>query len=78
MIKSWGSYTFTFYAILDLTMATLVFFFLKETRGKSIEEMETIFHSSAAFDVELARKQGMEKGLESPAEEIDERELKVQ
>ncbi|TKA69190.1 hypothetical protein B0A55_07077 [Friedmanniomyces simplex] len=77
MIKSWGSYTFTFYAILDITMATLVFLFLKETRGRSIEEMETIFHSSAAFDVELARKQGMDRGGESPAEEeLEVRELK--
>ncbi|KAK5682710.1 hypothetical protein LTS10_005840 [Elasticomyces elasticus] len=76
MIKSWGSYTFTFYAILDLTMATLVFLFLKETKGVSIEEMETIFHSKAAFDVELARKQGVEKEVESPGEEIGVRELK--
>jgi len=76
MIAAWGSYTFTFYAILDITMATLVFLFLKETKGKSVEEMETIFHSRAAFDVELARKQGMEGGFESHAEEIEVHELK--
>ncbi|KAK5723695.1 hypothetical protein LTR15_005394 [Elasticomyces elasticus] len=76
MIKAWGSYTFTFYAILDLTMATLVFLFLKETKGRSIEDMENIFHSKAAFDVELARKQGVEKDVESPGEEIGVRELK--
>ncbi|KAK1814131.1 hypothetical protein LTR12_011489 [Friedmanniomyces endolithicus] len=76
MIASWGSYTFTFYAILDITMATLVFLFLKETKGKSVEEMETIFHSRAAFDVELARKQGMEGKFESHAEEIEVHELK--
>ncbi|KAK5706151.1 hypothetical protein LTR97_001138 [Elasticomyces elasticus] len=76
MIKAWGSYTFTFYAILDLTMATLVFLFLKETKGRSIEDMENIFHSKAAFDVELARKQGVEKEVESPGEEIGVRELK--
>ena len=58
MIAAWGSYTFTFYAILDLVMATMVFLFLKETRGKSIEEMETIFNSRAAFDVQAARLRG--------------------
>ena len=42
-------------------MAFLAFLFVKETRGKSIEEMETIFHSKAAFDVDAARKRGMEK-----------------
>lgn len=61
MIAAWGSYTFTFYAILDIIMATLAFLFVKETRGKSIEEMETVFNSSAAFDVETARIRGMSK-----------------
>lgn len=61
MIAAWGSYTFIFYAILDLINATMVFLFVKETRGKSIEEMETIFNSKAAFDVETARIRGMSK-----------------
>jgi hypothetical protein len=60
MIAAWGSYTFTFYAILDIIMATLVYLFLKETKGRSIEEMETIFHSKAAFDVEAARHKAWE------------------
>lgn len=62
MIKAWGSYTFTFYAILDIIMATLVFLFLKETKGKSIEEMETIFNSKAAFDVEAVHRKTLEGG----------------
>ena len=61
MIAAWGSYTFTFYAILDVIMAFMVFMFLKETKGRSLEEMETIFHSRAAFDVEVARLRGKEK-----------------
>lgn len=61
MIAAWSSYVFTFYAILDVIMATLVFLFLKETKGRSIEEMETIFNSRAAFDVEEARLRGMHK-----------------
>lgn len=60
MQKSWGSYVFLFYAVLDLIMAVLVWFFVKETRGKSLEEMETIFNSKAAFDVEVARHDGIE------------------
>lgn len=59
MQNSWGSYTFLFYAALDLIMAVLVWFFVKETKGKSLEEMETIFHSKAAFDVEVARHEGI-------------------
>ena len=58
MIASWNSYTFLFYAALDVVMSVMVFLFLKETRGKSIEEMETIFNSKAAFDVEVARRRG--------------------
>ncbi|KAJ5765843.1 hypothetical protein N7520_005402 [Penicillium odoratum] len=58
MIKAWGTYTFLFYAALDIFMAVCVFFFVKETRGKSLEEMESIFHSAAAFDVEIARHEG--------------------
>ncbi|KAK5135550.1 hypothetical protein LTR08_005185 [Meristemomyces frigidus] len=60
MIKSWGSYVFIFYAILDLAMALLVFVFLKETKGVSLEEMETIFNSKAAFDVHEVRKRVLE------------------
>lgn len=71
MIKAWGSYTFTFYAILDLVMAILVFLFLKETQGKSIEEMETIFHSSAAFDVQAARNKVLDGIGEDQFEPIE-------
>jgi Sugar (and other) transporter len=60
MQSSWGSYTFLFYAALDLIMAVLVWFFVKETQGRSLEEMESIFHSKAAFDVETARHEGVE------------------
>lgn len=37
MIAAMGSYVFLFYAALDVVMATLVFFFLKETKGRSLE-----------------------------------------
>lgn len=70
MIAAMGSYVFIFYACLDLIMAILSFLFVKETKGRSIEEMETIFHSKAAFDVTAARKRGAsltEDGLEHSA-----------
>lgn len=58
MIAAWGSYVFLFYAGLDILMAIFVFLFAKETRGVSLEEMETIFQSKAAFDVQAARNEG--------------------
>jgi len=60
MIAAMGSYVFIFYAALDVTMSALVHVFLEETKGKSIEEMETIFHSSAAFDVDAVHRKAIE------------------
>ena len=60
MMDSWGSYVFLFYAVLDIIMAIIVFFFVKETKGKSLEEMETIFHSKAAFDVDAVRRETLD------------------
>jgi len=60
MIAAMGSYVFVFYALLDVTMSALVYFFLEETKGKSIEEMETIFHSRAAFDVDAVHRKAIE------------------
>jgi hypothetical protein len=60
MMDSWGSYVFLFYAVLDIIMAIIVFFFVKETKGKSLEEMETIFHSRAAFDVDAVRRETLD------------------
>jgi hypothetical protein len=60
MIAKMGSYVFLFYAALDITMSALVYFFLEETKGKSIEEMETIFHSRAAFDVDAVHRKTIE------------------
>ena len=59
MIASMGWGTFLFYAGTDIWIAVYVFFFIEETRGKSIEEKETIFHSAAAFDVERVRAEAM-------------------
>ena len=58
MVAAMGSYVFIFYGVLDLIMSFLAFMFVKETRGRSIEEMETIFNSKAQFDVLEARERG--------------------
>ena len=63
MISAWGSYVFIFYAALDVVMSVLVFFFLKETKGRSIEEMETIFNSKAAFEVREAHQKVVDEPL---------------
>ena len=73
MQASWGSYTFLFYAALDVIMAIIVWFFVKETKGKSLEEMETIFNSRAAFDVEIARHEGQEVADNVSAVEVHAR-----
>ncbi|KAJ5475313.1 hypothetical protein N7539_008379 [Penicillium diatomitis] len=62
MQASWGSYIFLFYAALDVIIAILVWLFVKETKGKSLEEMESIFNSRAAFDVLIARREDHEIG----------------
>lgn len=63
MMNAWGSYVFLFYAALDVIMAIIVFFFVKETKGKSLEEMESIFNSRAAFDVDAVRRETL-KGVD--------------
>ena len=52
-------------------MSILTFIFVKETKNRSIEEMETIFNSRAAFDVTLARKRG---AVETDGEIVEHRE----
>ena len=66
MIQSMGWGTFLFFAACDIVMATWVFFVLKETRGKSIEEMEHLFHSGAGLDMA-----GVEKAVGHEAEFVD-------
>lgn len=64
MIKDMSTYVFLFYAALDVVMAIMVYLFVKETKGRTLEEMEQIFHSRAAFDNEAARKKALESGSE--------------
>ncbi|KAJ5953084.1 Major facilitator superfamily domain general substrate transporter [Penicillium vulpinum] len=41
-------------------MAIIVFFFVKETKGKRLEEKETIFHRKAAFGVDALRRETLD------------------
>lgn len=62
MVAAMSSYVFIFYAALDVTMGVLVLLFVKETRNRSLEEMETIFNSRAKFDTSAARMEGADGG----------------
>ena len=73
MVNAMGSYVFVFYACLDLIMSFLAYLFVKETKNRSIEEMETIFHSKAAFDVNIAR----ERGASLTEDRLEERLLEI-
>ena len=63
MIAAWGSYTFLFYACLDIIMAIFVWFFFKETKGKSLEEIDEIFGDVKIVheeDVSFSEKAGVD------------------
>lgn len=48
MISNIGWATFLIFAAVDACSAVFSWFFVRETMGKSLEEMETAFHSEAA------------------------------
>ncbi|SMY26652.1 unnamed protein product [Zymoseptoria tritici ST99CH_1A5] len=70
MIAAWGSYVFLFYSGLLVIMAVLSFMFLKETKNKTLEEMEAIFNSRAAFDNEAVRRKALDNISEDQVEEV--------
>lgn len=48
MIANIGWATFLIFAVVDAFSAVFSWFFVRETMGRSLEEMETEFHSEAA------------------------------
>ena len=73
MVKAMSSYVFIFYGALDIIIGIMTILFVKETRNKTLEEMETIFNSKAKFDVNAARQEGAEGGgFLSKLDSIDE------
>lgn len=48
MIQYWGMYGATwFFAVINIVLATILFFFLPETQGKSIEEITAVLAKRA-------------------------------
>ncbi|CZT21299.1 related to quinate transport protein [Ramularia collo-cygni] len=70
MIAAWGSYVFLFYAALDVIMAGLVYFFLKETKGRSLEEIESLFETRSASEVEDARTRALDRISEDDVADV--------
>lgn len=52
MIANIGWATFLFFAIIDAFSAVFAWFFVKETMGKSLEQMEREFNSGAAAQMD--------------------------
>jgi hypothetical protein len=64
MLESWRWGTYIFFCVWTILGGLFVYFCLPETKGKTLEEMDTVFgsHTTAEDMAELARIQG-EVGL---------------
>lgn len=61
MIAKLGWATFLFFSVIDACSAVFSWFFVKETMGKSLEEMEKEFHSKAG-EITEAQAHGIKEG----------------
>ena len=73
MISNIGWATFLIFAIVDACSAVFSWFFVRETMGKSLEQMETEFHSEAA---DLAAKTNRDNQNEAGVSSIHEATVK--
>ena len=73
MLSNIGWKTFLVFAIFNVFDSVYAFFLIKETQGKSLEEMEVVFGSVAA----LHRKDTEDLGVESQAEDERQERNKV-
>lgn len=55
MITSLGYGTYFFFATLMVLMGFWAWYFVPETKGKSLEEMEALFGAPTAFDFESGK-----------------------
>ena len=65
-IHNLGWRTFLMYAIFCLANAAFAFFFVKETKGRTLEEMNMIFAGRDANEVDRVMeegKEGIERGV---------------
>lgn len=65
-IENLGWRIFLMFAIFNLSFLFYTFFFIKETKGKSLEEMEELFGSPAAINVDDSHQRAA--GIASEAE----------
>ncbi|KIW87690.1 uncharacterized protein Z519_11664 [Cladophialophora bantiana CBS 173.52] len=56
-VNNLGWRTFLMFAIFNWSLVAYSWFFIKETKGKSLEEMEIVFNSTQAIDFEGVRNQ---------------------
>ena len=73
MLANIGWKTFLVFAIFNVFDSVYAFFLIKETQGKSLEEMEVVFGSVAA----LPRKDADDFGVENQAEDERQERNKV-
>jgi hypothetical protein len=64
MITSLGYGTYFFFASLMICMGFWAWFFVPETKGKTLEEMDALFGAATAFDCEIGGVQSEEKKKE--------------
>ncbi|RIB05796.1 sugar transporter [Gigaspora rosea] len=68
---TWGTYII--FGVLGLTMAVSIFLFFPETKGKTLEEMDSIFGDvKSALPTHTEAKRGITDGGTSPSNEPDE------
>ncbi|KAI1248372.1 hypothetical protein MGN70_009570 [Eutypa lata] len=64
-VQNLGWKTFLMFAIFNFALVVFVWFFIKETKGKSLEEMEALFGAmTASPDVESANSKGDDDRVE--------------
>ena len=68
-VSGWG--TFLFYAIFDLIMAAWVFFFVHETKNKSLERVNAeLDHDETTLDSTIEQRKLAAEQEEGPGSEI--------
>ena len=74
MLEAWAWGTYIFFAAFALIAIAFTYFFIPETRGKSLEEMDVVFGDTAAHEektrlAEVAASLGLTEAL--PVDKVD-------
>ncbi|KAH8898985.1 general substrate transporter [Thozetella sp. PMI_491] len=62
-VTNLGWKTFLMFCIFNWSLVVFAFLFVKETKGKSLEEMEALFGAETAIDIETAHQRAKEQIL---------------